>query len=387
MSARLSKMLKLGNSGLFSFPESVALAVLNPRVTLNVLHERFGPKGRAAYPYQFVLMLTDRCNYACPMCAVGDARGERLGEHKQDMAFEVVEKLVAEAHDNGAIVQLFGGEPLLYGRLEDLLKLTKANRVPCFLTTNGLLLERQADILAAGGLQVLHVSLDGWDEPSQKLRGNVPGGFEAIRRGLARIGELRGDAMFPIFRISTVITKVNYHSLDLIGECVEEIGVKEWVISNYFFITPAAVAAHERFCRESGVARRFAQHEIGTDAYFEPPELAELEQSLEKVRARCRRAGIRLSYPWQTDLDAYYSPRMPSPDSHCSFVGNRIEVYADGRIGICGDGLTIGNVMTDTVREAWNSKPMLGFLGHLEKRGILPMCFRCCGIVQSDIRF
>ena len=388
MSFQSVKRIKLSNSGLFSLSELAAVAALNPRVAFNVLRERFGSEHRAKYPYQFILMLTDRCNFACPMCAVGEARAERLDENKKDMAFEVVEKIIDEARQNGAIVQLFGGEPTLYGRLEDLLKLTKRNRVPCFITTNGLLLERKAEILVGGGLQVLHVSLDGWDDVSQKLRGNVPGSFDAIYRGLTCIRKLRGNAMFPIFRISTVITKENYHSLDRIGECVQELGVKEWVISNYFFITPAAVAAHESFCRKTGVSRRLAQHEIGKDSYFDPAEVDALKDSLEKVRARCDRAGIRVSYPWQTDLDAYYSPRMPSSASHCCFIGNRIEIYSDGRIGICGDGLTIGNVMTDTVRKAWNSKPMLDFLGHLKRHGsILPMCFRCCGIVQSDIRF
>ena len=321
------------------------------------------------------------------MCAVGAARRERLDEHKNDMALAIVEKLVEEARKNGAIIQLFGGEPLLYKYLDETLALTRKNRVPCFITTNGLLLHRKAEVLVGGGLQVLHVSLDGWDEPSQELRGNVPGTFDAIMRGLERVRKLRADSMFPIFRISTVITKANFHSLDRIGRCVEELGVKEWLISNYFFTTREAVAAHQEFCLVSGVSRRLAQHEIDEDSYVDASAVTDLKRSLELVRERCRRAEIRLSYPWQTDLDAYYSPRMPSPRSRCGFVGNRIEVYSDGRIGICGDGLTIGEVLTDSIRSAWTGERALRFLGHLNQRGVLPMCFRCCGIVQNQIEF
>ena len=60
-----------GNSGLFSVPESVGLALLSPRMTLNVLREKLSPQRRAPYPYQFVLLATDRCNL------VPDVRGRR----------------------------------------------------------------------------------------------------------------------------------------------------------------------------------------------------------------------------------------------------------------------------------------------------------------------
>jgi MoaA/NifB/PqqE/SkfB family radical SAM enzyme len=381
------KRIKLGNSGLFSLRETIALSLLSPRMTYNVVKERFGSQLRAPYPYQFVLVLTDRCNFACPMCAVSNARKERLSEHKEDMAFEIVEKLVVEAQQNGAIVQLFGGEPLLYDRLEELFMLTRTKRVPCFITTNGFLVERKADILAGGGLHVLHVSLDGWDEPSQKLRGNVSGAFNAIYNGLAKLRDLRGKKLFPIFRISTVITKVNFHSLDRICKCVEDLGVKEWCLSNYFFITKEAVAAHEHSCKIYGLSNRLAQHGIDNDSYFEKSEITELKSSLDRVRVRCERAGIRLNYQWDLNLDAYYSPKMPSAQSKCSFIGNRIEIYPDGRIGVCCDGLTIGNIMTDSIHTVWNSERMARFRMQIEKKGILPMCFRCCGITQNKIEF
>ena len=75
-----------------------------------------------------------------------------------------------------------------------------------------------------------------------------------------------------------------------------------------------------------------------------------------------------------------YSPRRPGRSSFCALPLDRVDVYPDGHIASCIDGHTIGNVLTGTIRDAWNSPERQRLLALLAKEKVLPMCFRCCGI-------
>src|SRR5262249_42893853 len=148
------------------------------------------------------LFLTDRCNFACPMCAVIGVRNAGLARGG-DMPFEVVSRVYTESADYGPVIDLIGGEPLLYARIADVLRLAANTPAVSVLTTNGLLLYDYAESLVESRLPVLQISLDGWDEASQRLRGNVKGSFERISAGIAAVRRAKGKRAFPIIRILT----------------------------------------------------------------------------------------------------------------------------------------------------------------------------------------
>ncbi|MEO8091193.1 MAG: GTP 3',8-cyclase MoaA [bacterium] len=105
--------------------------------------------------------VTDRCNFRCQYCMPAD--GLPWLERGEILRFEEIERLVRLLVGLGVReVRLTGGEPLVrrdfpvlvsmlagIDRLEDLA-----------LTTNGYLLERDADALVAAGLRRVNVSID-----------------------------------------------------------------------------------------------------------------------------------------------------------------------------------------------------------------------------------
>jgi len=95
---------------------------------------------------------------------------------------------------------------------------------------------------------------------------------------------------------------------------------------------------------------------------------------------------MRVDCDWNLDLDKYYSPRPPGPTSSCNLPFDRVDIHTDGRIAVCGDGHTIGNVNSGTITEAWSGEKYRRFRGVLNKHKIMPMCFRCCGIM-GNLRF
>ena len=105
--------------------------------------------------------VTDRCNFRCQYCM--PAEGLPWLERAEILSFEEIERLVRILVGIGIeSVRLTGGEPLVRRDLPRLIsKLTAIDGLDDLsLTTNGYLLERDADALAAAGLQRVNVSID-----------------------------------------------------------------------------------------------------------------------------------------------------------------------------------------------------------------------------------
>jgi cyclic pyranopterin phosphate synthase len=105
--------------------------------------------------------VTDRCNFRCQYCMPAD--GLPWLERSALLTFEEIERLVRVFAAMGVDeLRLTGGEPLVrrdFPRLVEML-----TRVPGLrdvsLTTNGYLLERDADALVAAGVNRVNVSID-----------------------------------------------------------------------------------------------------------------------------------------------------------------------------------------------------------------------------------
>ena len=105
--------------------------------------------------------VTDRCNFRCQYCMPAD--GLPWLERKEILRFEEIERLVRLFARMGVTdLRLTGGEPLVRREFPRLLGMLAA--VPGLedlaLTTNGYLLERDAEALVRAGLRRVNVSID-----------------------------------------------------------------------------------------------------------------------------------------------------------------------------------------------------------------------------------
>jgi GTP 3',8-cyclase len=105
--------------------------------------------------------VTDRCNFRCQYCMPAD--GLPWLERSALLTFEEIERLVRVFAGLGVHeLRLTGGEPLVrreFPRLVEMLARVEGLR-DISLTTNGYLLERDADALVAAGIQRVNVSID-----------------------------------------------------------------------------------------------------------------------------------------------------------------------------------------------------------------------------------
>lgn len=347
-----------------------------------MMDKLFGEQS-TSYPRFIVLHLTDRCNFSCPMCSLATARKAHIDAGFSEMPFAIIEKIMRETRRYGAIINLFGGEPLLYTHLDETLAAIQSHKLVSYITTNGLLVEKKVESFMRNGLNILQISLDGWDEESQFKRGNVKGSFSTITKGIRSVLDHKGNKSFPIVRVATVITKNNYHSLDRIQIMLHEYGVREWVLNNYQFVTNKILKSHASFNSTTGVGEIIVGDRIDNDSYFSPEETKQLKKSLDQICAQAKPLQMRISYNWNIDLDAYYSPAMPTRESKCLLPFNRVDILADGSMTLCMGGYKIGNLSEETIKHAWGEKRRKKFQEIYTTYGIIPMCFRCCGIADT----
>ncbi len=107
------------------------------------------------------ISVTDRCNLRCVYCMPPE--GIKLLPHREVLSFEEIVALVEAATSLGiSNIRLTGGEPLVRPGIVELVRMIA--QVPgvhdLSLTTNGVLLSRQAPALKTAGLSRVNISLD-----------------------------------------------------------------------------------------------------------------------------------------------------------------------------------------------------------------------------------
>ncbi len=114
------------------------------------------------------ISVTDRCNLRCTYCMPADIFGPSYAflPRTELLSFEEIERLARTFVDLGVQkLRITGGEPTLRRDLPELIsRLARIDGVQDIaLTTNGLLLPRQAADLRAAGLNRVTVSIDSLD--------------------------------------------------------------------------------------------------------------------------------------------------------------------------------------------------------------------------------
>ena len=133
--------------------------------------------------------VTDRCNFRCQYCM--PAEGLSWLEREEILSFEEIARLVALFADMGVHdVRLTGGEPLVrrdFPRLASMLaEIEQVHDLS--VTTNGFLLERDAEALVRAGVDRFNVSVDSLQKDrffELTRRDALP----QVLRGLEKLGQ------------------------------------------------------------------------------------------------------------------------------------------------------------------------------------------------------
>ncbi len=161
------------------------------------------------------ISVTDRCNFRCPYCMPAETFGPgfKFLPRKEVLTYEEIARLARIFVSLGTRkLRITGGEPLVRTDLPELIEqLARIAGVDDIaLTTNGHLLERQAEPLARAGLRRVTVSLDSHDP---EVFRKMSGGASAPEKVLRGIDAAVAAGLGPI-KINCVVQRgVNDHTL------------------------------------------------------------------------------------------------------------------------------------------------------------------------------
>jgi MoaA/NifB/PqqE/SkfB family radical SAM enzyme len=302
------------------------------------------------FPEEITLTATLRCNYRCSMCYQQHYHG--------DLDWAVMDKLT-EILPFARTIQLFGGEPLLYPRLDELFALCRDNECNIHLITNASLLDpdKVASIL---NNRVRHIKCS-IDAGSAKTYAAIRGGnFLHVLRNVASLTETRDrfHLKTPTVHFQFLAMRSNIHELGWLVKIAASMGVEQ---VNVVF---PDLSAKDLEAKESLRAT---------------PQRS--DEEMLKALELGRQTGVRVSVP---ALFGKPAERDEAPAEgvrgyeRCSDPWRKLLVSIDGTVNLCCQGLPpVGNLLDADFDAIWNADLVQRIRGTINTPDEFPACRVC----------
>ena len=273
---------------------------------------------------------TLRCNLKCRHCG-SDCKISSL---HPDMPFNDFRKVlvrIKEKYDSHNIMVIVsGGEPLVR---EDILKCGREIfnlEFPWGMVSNGRLMSpRMIDGLLEAGIHSLTISLDGFEEHHNWMRG-LPDSFSHASRAVEMLAKV------PVikFDVVTCVNNINYDTLEQFKEYLISLGLKSWRLFTVFPVGRAAADPQLQLSREK------------------------FRGLMEFIRKTRKEGRIHASYGCEGFLGEYEGDVRDHLFS-CQAGLSIASVRIDGSISACGSiraDYNQGNIYKDDFIEVWENR-------------------------------
>lgn len=343
-----------------------------------------------AAPSWIVIQLLEECNLRCRMCYEwGETGAYHALDKLASLDLELVLRTVRECLPHKPAFEFFGGEPMLYPGLWEVIREIRAGGCDLAFPTNGTLLEANARQLVENGPTRLWVSLDGPAEINDRQRGR--GVFKRVMRGLQALAAAKATAgsRYPELGITYVVTPSNC-------DWVEEFFLRGIDLS---LLSCVSIELQSYATRDQ--AQRYAadlDRHFGVRAapcaaaYVRDPDIfagmdaEQLTAQLAAVSSACAERGI-LFHSQPKTLDAgnirnYLSANwqlMIDRRTRCAVPWLTAEISARGDVSTCHtfNDLPIGNLREQSLLEIWRGARLKQVQGYLREQ-LFPICTACC---------
>lgn len=197
-------------------------------------------RGDLVYPISVELDLSNVCPHDCPFCSFGTSSSNGYRQQNwQTFPFPRILRLIDELVDCGVQSVTFtgGGEPLVHPKAGEIFAYVTelaqrwSQPIQWGLVTNGLLLDRYADIIARGATFV-RVSLDAGTPETHAFTHGLPKGQLQYLKILQNIRALRDQSMDLTIGASFCVMDQNFKEIYKAAKDVKAAG------ANYLEVRP-----------------------------------------------------------------------------------------------------------------------------------------------------
>jgi radical SAM protein with 4Fe4S-binding SPASM domain len=345
---------------------------------------------------QISLRVNEVCNLRCSSCGQWGENGHlrqklERGEKLQQLDFDVVKRVVFETRHDKPVYYIWGGEPTMWKPLVSLFEEFAKYKLYGSIVTNAQALDQIIEpILETGALQILFLSLDGWDAQSQNIMRSPAGGtsenFEKTMAVIEKVNEIkkRKNLKFPFIVPITVISNHNYMHLADIHRLVYD----SCQLHPYYygwFITPERAELHESVF-ENRFGYKPKNHRGYLKSCFNDVDPKVTAQQIQEVISISK--GKECSpqflpdFTSESDIRRYYADHSwHCGYPNCESIYYIAEISPDGSVTPCRDyqDYSAGNVNEQSFYDIWNGEKFKTFRAEM-KKGLMPVCTRCCGL-------
>lgn len=160
------------------------------------------------------------CNAGCYMCSYRHSNDQYRMSVKEF-------KVLAEAAKKGNYnwIRITGGEPLLHNNIIDFIKIAKSLELKISIITNGILLDSKLPELIEASIDQLIISIDGFGELNDTMRDSK----NLFKKDIDSLKYAKEHDILT--RVNTVVGKINYKSLPLLRDKLDDIGIDAWEVT------------------------------------------------------------------------------------------------------------------------------------------------------------
>ena len=179
---------------------------------------------------------TLRCNASCLHCGSDCHVSSAHPDMPVEDFLKVIDEITPHVDPHKVMITFTGGEALVRKDIEACGRELNKREYPWGIVSNGLLLNRtRLDSLLAAGMHSITISLDGFEEAHNWLRGNRRS-FEGAVNAIAMLAEEKEI----VWDVVTCVNQKNFKDLMLFKDFLIELGVKNWRIFTIFPVGRAA---------------------------------------------------------------------------------------------------------------------------------------------------
>jgi len=344
----------------------------------------------AKTPTWITFQLLERCNLRCNMCYEWGVNGSYL--NKKELAvldLATVLKTVDECLPNQPKFELFGGEPMLYPGIWQVIERIVGGGAEVSFPTNGTYLEKYAQQLVDSQPTQVWVSLDGPQTINDLQRGK--GVFAKALAGIEKVIQLRDEksVSYPKLGITYVVTPDNYQYIESFFLNSIDLSMLSCVsIELQSYATAQQVADYEQVLKTqfNVDGSPCAQGYVRDAKDFARIDVEHLVRQLQNVARACEERGLQFySQPGTLEVENiqhYLSAkwhRMVDKKSRCGVPWMSAEISAQGEVSTCHSfyDLPIGNIYQQSLTEIWSGEALQKIQRHLRQQ-LFPICTACC---------
>ncbi len=303
----------------------------------------------------------NQCNCRCVMCDIWRIR------EPQEITKEDLQQHLTSFQELGVRWVVFsGGEPQMNSQLPYLAQMLRSENIRVTILTAGLLLESQAEMIAASVDDVI-VSLDGPSAVHNRIR-RVSGAYEQMAAGVRMLWRARSGMMV---RARCTVQKENHDSLRATIVSAKEIG-----FDSISFL--AADLTSSAFNRPQGWGEE-RQQKVSMDAEEVEALDSEIEQLIREYDFELKSGFIVETESKLRKIVHHFRAHLgqvPDVAPRCNAPWVSAVIDASGEVRPCFFHPSMGNIRTQSLPAILNGPEALRFRMNLDLAKD-PICRRC----------